>query len=242
MSSSGDSFFSKVEDIELPGELTSINSYAFSGCQNLNLQEISKTCTSFGSYAFKDCVNLKLKELPNITSIPAGLFQNCSSLEIEYIPETITHINSYAFVGSGIKIKTFPDSITYITERCFQNCNNITQLSMNNVRTIGGTAQGNPAFLNCKNLQAVWLGKSFNGGSIFINGIGYISGAAYAFTGCDKIKKIFVDRPRAEVEKIEGYNYGWRNRTDGYKYVVCNDDEGFISKEEFDAVDWSSVE
>ena len=101
---------------------------------------------------------------------------------------------------------------------------------MPNVSSISGGATGTGAFKDCSKLAGVWIGSS-------IEGIG-----SFAFMGCYAIKKMFIDLPRATVEAMTGYAQGFSNGTIFTSKIICNDDEGFMTQEEFDAIDWATYE
>ena len=67
----------------IPNSVTSIGSYAFSGCNNLTSITIPNSVTSIGSYAFSGCDNLTSITIPNsVTSIGIYAFRNCDNLTI----------------------------------------------------------------------------------------------------------------------------------------------------------------
>ena len=73
----------------IPNSVTSIGSYAFSGCSGLTSIEIPNSVTSIGSYAFSGCSGLTSIEIPNsVTSIRQNAFSDCSNLSSIYIKST----------------------------------------------------------------------------------------------------------------------------------------------------------
>lgn len=141
----------------------------------------------------------------------------------------LTTIGKYGLSGcTKFNPKTLPDSLITLDDYAFLNNSGMTQISMNNVVTIGGTANNVGAFNNCTNLKAVWLGSAIN--KIY----------RYSFQGCTNLQKIYIDLPRAEVTSKSGYTYAFMNNTSKTNIIVCNDDSDFITKEEFDAIDWST--
>lgn len=246
----------KLALTELPKNLTTIADYAFMGCNNLALKNLPSGLTSIGDTVFRDCTNLALTSLPNgLTSIGPSAFYNCTNLALTELPSTLTSISSSAFyrctnlalteLPSGLKgslgvktfygcsnitIKTIPDGITKVT--CFAECKSLTQMSMPNITSTDSTG-GNSmdyAFTNCINLKAVWIGSS-----ITSSGFG-----RFTFIGCTNLAKIFIDLPRATVETFTNYQYAFMNDTSKTGIIICNDDEGFMTKDEFDAIDWST--
>ena len=204
----------KLIEVALNDNITILNSYALANCQYLTTINLPDTITTINSSAFEGCINLILNKLP----------------------ASLTNINMYGFRDcKSIKIKTLPNTITTIQNAVFYGCTGLTQLSMNNVKTINGTGTGYSPFYNCTGLKAVWIGSA-------ITRSGF---NRYAFAGCTNIKKMFIDLPRATVEAFTNYQYAfssWTNTTQSLTtdVIVCNDDAGFMTKEQFDAIDWAT--
>ena len=101
-----------VTELVIPESVTSIGSYAFSGCssfKNVNFGDNSQL-ESIGSYAFRGCSSLTSITIPdNVTSIGSDAFYNCSSLTNITIPNSVTSIGSSAFSGcSSLESMTLP--------------------------------------------------------------------------------------------------------------------------------------
>ena len=66
--------------------MTSINSYAFKGCENLTTVQIKTAkLTTVSAHAFKDCTALSKVELPSgIMSFGADVFAGCEKLTAVY--------------------------------------------------------------------------------------------------------------------------------------------------------------
>ena len=65
----------------IPGSVTSISEYAFSGCFGLTSVNIPSFVTSIGSYAFSGCSGLTSVNIPSsVTSIGNYAFRSCSGL------------------------------------------------------------------------------------------------------------------------------------------------------------------
>jgi hypothetical protein len=96
--------------------VTSIGSYAFSGCSGLTSITIGNSVTSIGSAAFSGCSGLTSITIPNsVTSIEAQAFYGCSSLTSVTIPNSVTSIGEWAFYGcSSLTSITIPNSVTSI--------------------------------------------------------------------------------------------------------------------------------
>lgn len=204
----------KVVEIILNDEVISLGNYAIASCTNLVTVRLPETLTTINAYAFKGSSSLVLDKLPNsLTSLAASSFESCSS----------------------IRIKQLPDSLTTIANGVFYGCTSLTQLSMKNVKTISGTGTSYSPFYSCTGLKAVWIGSA-------ITSSGF---NRYAFAGCTNITKMFIDLPRATVESFKNYQYAfasWSSNTQSLTtdVIVCNDDAGFMTKEDFDAIDWAT--
>lgn len=139
--------------------------------------------------------------------------------------EGVTNINNYCFFQlTTLEDINFPSTLTTIGTNVFQSCK-LTSVSLgNNIYNIGSQS-----FRACSNLKAVWIGSGVNRYSIYD-----------AFSGCSNLAKIFINLPRATVEKFQYYSSAFSNGTLTTDVIICNDDEGFITKEEFDAIDWAT--
>lgn len=184
------------------------------------------TISSNAFYGNKSLINI---EFPNtLTDIGLNAFTKVTNLAITELPANLSSLGNQAFSGTGIAIKTIPDTLTTIPNWAFNNCQNITQISMANVTTINGVGTNNGGFYNEKNLKAVWIGSA-------ITSIG-----RYSFGLDTAVTKFYIDLPRASVEAMANYSYAFSNNAFSTDVIICNDDEGFLTKAEFDAIDWSA--
>lgn len=219
---------SKATKLKLNEGITSINNYAFYRASETMDVIFPSTMTRINDYAFYLCSGIKATELPDsVTHIEDYAFYNCTGLELTKLPDKIFLIGKYAFNGaSNIKIKSIPD-ITTIYTSSFGGCTSIIQLSLN-PRTIEADNVTTGAFYNCTGLKVVWIGSSIT------------SISKYSFYKCENLTKIFIDKPRATVEGMAGYTNAFSYDTKTTDIIVCNDDEGFMTREEFDAIDWAT--
>ena len=167
-----------VTSLDLPSDVTSIGSSAFSGCSSLTSVNIPDSVTSIGSSAFEDCSNLTSVNIPDgvtsigsstffgcsslisatipdsVTSIGGSAFEDCSSLTSVNIPDGVTSIGSSTFSGcSGLTSITIPDSVTSIGGRAFEDCSSLTSITIpDSVTSIGGWA-----FYGCGGLTGVYI-------------------------------------------------------------------------------------
>ena len=110
-----------IKSIIIESCVSSIGSYAFSGCTSLASVTIAGTVTSIGNYAFSGCTSLTSVTIPNsVTSIGSYVFSGCTSLTSVTIPNSVTNISCDAFNGcSKLKKIEIPDSVTYIGSKAF---------------------------------------------------------------------------------------------------------------------------
>ena len=118
-----------IKTIVIESGVSSIGTYAFSYCSNLESVSIPASVTSIGTLAFQVCgsdataltvsfaegstlesigegafseANLKSIDIPNsVTSIGRSAFQYCRNLESVSIPASVTSIDTYAFQNCG---------------------------------------------------------------------------------------------------------------------------------------------
>ena len=181
--------------------VTSIETYAFSGCSVLASISLPDTLTVIGNSAFSGCRSLQSIELPgNLTTIGSFAFDGCSRLTAIRLPYGLTSIDRVAFRGcTGIKSITVPDTVTNLGESVFYDCRNVTSITLPSgltaipdslcyncscLRNIaipsGVTSIGSWAFHQCSSLQAI----SLPGG---LKTIGKI-----AFSECSSLKSITI--------------------------------------------------
>ena len=246
------SFLSKIKTINLK-QVKEISDYGF-GISNLEVMDLSNT-TSIGKYIFTACSSLKTVTLPsNITILGEGVFNTCTSLEEITLPNLLNLIPKKAFYGCsslktvnisnkttqiaesafqnciGLKKMALPDSIYHVGTYSFSGCKGLIQISMGGIDSIA-CGPSTSAFQNCTSLKAIWIGSEMTSSTF----------GRYAFSGCTGIKKMYINLPRATVEKFSSYSYAFSNSAVSSSVIVCNDDEGWITREEFDSIDWSTI-
>ena len=170
----------EVKDLVIPNSVTSIDSYAFSGCSGLTTVTIPNSVTSISEQAFSNCSGLIVVTIPNsVTFIGNAAFANCSGLTSVIIPNSVTSIGSSVFSGcSGLTSVTIPNNVTFISNYAFMDCSGLTSVSIpNSVTSIGDkafngcigltsmiipnsvTSIGELAFSSCSDLTSVTIGS-----------------------------------------------------------------------------------
>lgn len=207
---------------------TSLGGSVFYNCANLKKVELPDKITQITSSCFFGCTSLETFNFTNYTSIGQDAFYNCTNLILNELPDEIKTISTRAFYKcSKVNIKKIPSNVTQILASTFYTTGT-TQVSMANVTKIAGTSSTTGAFGNCTSLKTVWIGSA----------IATIDN--YVFYNDTNLTKIFIDLPRTTVEAMGNYSSAFSNGTLTTDIIICNDDEGFMTKEQFDAIDWST--
>lgn len=162
----------EIKDLVIPDDVTSINGYVFSGCENLESVTIPKSLSSFGVGAFNGCTGLKavyISDLAAWCKIEFG-YQNWSSplcyakhlylngneiINLE-IPYGITSIYNYTFSNcTGFITINLPNSIISIGTEAFWYCISLKSLTIpNSVISID-----TEAFYGCRALEEIVIGS-----------------------------------------------------------------------------------
>ena len=149
---------SSLTSVTIPNSVTSIGDYTFSFCRSLTSVTIPNSVTSIGQEAFCNCSGLTSITIPNsVTSIGVGAFASCSSLTSITIPGSVTSIGYGAFQDcSGLTSITIPNSVTSIGDYAFYGCYGLTSVTIPN----SVTSIGDYAFYQCSGLTSVIIGNS----------------------------------------------------------------------------------
>ena len=142
----------------IPDSVTSIGSYAFSGCTSLTSVTIPDSVPSIGEYTFDCCASLTSVTIPDsVTRIGWYAFYGCTSLTSVTIPDSVTSIGRYAFEGcESLTSVTIPDSLTSIGGWAFNECTSLTSVTIpDSVTSIDLCAFG-----NCTSLTDVYYAGS----------------------------------------------------------------------------------
>ena len=193
----GNVFFYNTEitsfnELEYFTGLTSIEPYAFYGCNNLTSVTLPHGVTSIGNSAFYNCSGLTSVTIGNsVTSIGDSAFNHCTSLTSVTIGNSVTSIGSYAFGScSGLTSVTIPDSVTSIGSTAFYNCSGLTSVTIGN----SVTSIDSFAFEGCSSLTSVTIPAS-------VTSIG-----SNPFAYCDLLESITVDPGNTVYSSPNGCN------------------------------------
>ena len=178
----------------LPDTITSIESYAFSGCTSLTSLTFNDETgplnfpvglTSIGEGAFEGCTGLTTVTFPyGLETIGQYAFKNCTGLTCDLtIPTTVTSIGSQAFRGcTELKVVSSPIvwsvSPYYDYDHAFYECALKEFRVTGNPESIPGKTFNKPQFQSIRNLMV----------PPSVTSIG-----TSAFSGCDNLKNIYCE-------------------------------------------------
>lgn len=163
----------KVTNLVIPDSITTINDYAFYGCDSLISVTIGNGVTYIGNSAFYNCTGMTSIEIPNsVTSIEKWAFGNCASLINLNIPNSVTSIGEKAFYECTDLISvTIGDGVTTIGDYAFSCCTSLTSIEIPD----SVTSIGLYAFSDCTVLMSIKIPDNVR------------SIKAYAFSSCNSL-------------------------------------------------------
>ena len=116
----------------IPAGVTSIEWYAFDGCNTLTKITIPEGVTSIESGAFSFCTALTAISIPkSVKSISSSAFSHCTALKEISLSEGVTKIYTDAFANCTSLTKiTLPASLTLIFGSAFSDCTALTEIKV----------------------------------------------------------------------------------------------------------------
>lgn len=122
--------------IIIPDGVTTIDEYAFHGCENLKSVTIPNSVTTIGKHAFEDCSDLTTITIPDgVTTIGEGAFIGCTGLISVTISNSVTSIGEWAFAYCfDLTNVTFPSgarSGARVGEDVFHKCDKLENIVIN---------------------------------------------------------------------------------------------------------------
>ena len=91
-------YIAKETNYTIPNSVTTIENWAFGGCNSLTSINIPNSVTTIGNSAFNGCKSLISINIPNsVTTIGEYVFSDCDSLTSINIPNSVTTIGDSAF-------------------------------------------------------------------------------------------------------------------------------------------------
>lgn len=150
-----------LKSITVPATVTKIDSYAFSGCDEL--ESITVTGGEIWSYAFKGCQSLKTVVIgEGVTAVYNGLFADCPNIESVTVSAEnpkysasgnclIDKTSKVLLVGCAASVIPDDGSVVAIAPRAFEYCVGLTSVTVPSPVT----RIGEYAFLGCTSLASV---------------------------------------------------------------------------------------
>ena len=185
-----------LTSVVIPDSVTSIGSYAFSGCTAEIIWGDNPAITVIGEHAFSGYGGDSIVIPDSVTSIGEGAFSGCKGLtEINWNAVSVTDFdyNSDVFynagtAGEGIAV-TFGESVEKIPAYAFYWCRGLTSVT---IIGAGVTSIGERAFYKCTGLTSVTIGD------------GVTSIGRSAFSGCTGLTSVTIGN---SVKSIGDYAF-----------------------------------
>ena len=154
-----------LKGVSIPSSVKTIGKVCFSFCTSLKKAILHDELEYIGDGAFFECKELRRIRLPkSLLTIPKGLFCKCEALTNIAIPENVKWIKEYAFAFSGIKSITFPKGLETIGEHAFEDCANLMEFKIPNIKFIGAKILNNCKLnrleINTPSIDLNFLGAS----------------------------------------------------------------------------------
>ncbi len=144
----------KITKISIPNSVTSIGSYAFSGCSELNTLVIPNSVTTIGKNAFNETLWYNLQPdgvvyVGKVAYTYKGIMPENANVEIEDGTLGIAD-RAFEYCTKMVSV-TIPNSVTTIGEGAFINCWKITSVYIPS----SVTSVGKSTFAHCNNLSII---------------------------------------------------------------------------------------
>lgn len=170
-----------MTSIRIPRTITTIQSDAFTGCNNLREVHISDL-TAWCNIDFSDSSHFYYAQ---------GLYLNDELITDLVIPDGVTKINEFPFSGCrSLTSVTMGDSVTVIEKYAFTDCTNLTSVTIGDSVTVIEKC----AFSDCTNLTSVTIPPS-------------VTKIDNSFHGCINLKEVHISDLTAwcRIDFIEGH-------------------------------------
>ena len=146
--------FTRLTEIFIPSSVKNIGDGAFSGCEQLSTIHVPDEILSIGARAFESTAITSINIGSKITKLSNELFLKCEQLKSIRIPDGVKTLGKRVFSNSGIEHIDIGRGITTISEGAFYECIKLKQISFpDNVKTIE-----KDAFYGCQELTDLDLG------------------------------------------------------------------------------------
>ena len=213
---------------DVPGNVTSIEPYAFYSCEKLESISILGEITSVGYSAFMGCSNLvSVRFSSGLDYISADTFHGCKSLKSVNIPPTVQWIYSSAFAGcSSLSSITIPANVSSIDRTAFEACSGLISVlyqGYSDPEEFYGTT-----FNTCKALELVCVPPNYTADKFCGRTDLYKSDSCEEVSA--QINRCFgvsVDEGDGSVVIAQRENStAWVNQTNGCMNFTCDNKTG----------------
>ena len=192
-----------LTSIEIPNSITSIYSYAFSGCSNLESVYYNGTIEDWCKISLNDYDATPMRYAKHLYMLNENN-EYYEVTEIE-IPDTTTKIGDYQFYGFNITKVIIPNSVTSIGTDAFGGIPNLEYNIKDNIKYLGNTtnlyvylAGSIDTTINAVSISEntkIIMSKAFNGCSNLTsvtipNSVTSIG--AYAFNRCTNLANVVI--------------------------------------------------
>lgn len=204
---------STLVDVVVPDSIISVQSYAFSGCVNLEYNEFDNALY-LGNSTNPYVVLIKAKSTDvtsceiskNCKVIYGSSFSDCKGLTNIEIPDNVMMICDDAFSNcSGLKSVIIGSSLTVIGCRAFIHCSGLTSIIIPD----GVTEIGGYAFYKCSGLKSIEIPNTI---MVIYNS---------AFFGCEGAENIKYNGTKSQWQAILKW-FNWDSETGNYT-IHCTD-------------------
>lgn len=140
----------KLKKVQLPKNLTAVESNLFNRCEALGSIDIPRKVEYIGAYAFLGCISLKAVTLPDsVKEVQGYAFYDCYKLKDITWSAQLQSIGSCAFYKNyALASAKIPAKVKRIEDQAFGNCQGLKTIQFKNPSTKLGTA----VFSNCSSL------------------------------------------------------------------------------------------
>ena len=241
------------ENVEIPdtiggNKVTTIDDYAFRGCESVKSIIVPSTVTRIDISAFEGCINLEAISIPgSVTYIGTKVFYNCQSLKAITIPSSVTYIGAEVFAGCAslteINVDSKSSGYTSVDGVLFDKgktrlmCFPAAKECESYI--VPDTVQGinTNAFSGCSNIKSISLPNTplyiyeyaFAGctelESVHIPS-NTVSIFGFAFDGCTSLKEFTVDANNGNYTAVDGVLFN-KGKTCIIRYPSAKSDTAY---------------
>jgi len=221
---------SKLANLQLSDNVSSIAQYAFMNCTSLKAVTIPRNVESIAVGTFKNCTSLKtvvMEDNPKAghtcrVGIPDsvstsnvgtgdGAFENCKALENVRLSKNVTEIYRYCFYGcTSLQEVEFPEKLNTIRYGAFSGTS-ITEIAIPSGLTTCTTSGSNSPFSGCAGLTSATIAQGataipanlfYNANSLqYVNIPNTVTSIGEnAFYGCMSLEAIYIPASVKEID------------------------------------------